>query len=672
MKERGMTSNRMWQKLKLLALVIVFFGATTHRIQAKETEDPRTRLDIKSYLVDAVLNLSAHELGAKVKVQFTVLEGGISRLEFDFNANLTPTRVVDEKNRPVRFSQDVENSKLRIDFESPFNKQQEGALLLEYHGTLDRSDRSPVEDVKLANIDDTGAYLLARSFWLPMNGYNFDRASVQLNLTVPKGFQVVSQGKLTSIDKTSKDQVFHWQTDGQNFPLTVAVGKYVQTIVQTESLPVTLYLLESEAKLAKEYGEMAGKIVADYINRFSLYPFSSLSIVEIDDSTMGGYSAPGLTLLARRTLSAKVNYHLLAHEIAHQWWGLRLSPRNKSDYWLSEGFAAYSAALFIENYAGQSAYEDQMKDIGIKALVHENASSISNSARLTEETNEYRAVVQYKGAVILHMLRYLIGEEKFFAALQTFATKYAYQNVSTADFKSIVEQVTARDLTYFFAEWILSTGAPDFRLKYTVFRTQKGFRVQGHVEQDMDTLRMPVEVMVETQGKPESKKVEVIGTSSDFEMETFGQPVRVQLDPHHQLLRYDDKTRILVAIQRGRDFYDQSEYVEAIDAYRKALDLDKHNSLAHFRVGEAFFAQRNYNSAANAFREALNGDLNPKWLEVFCHLNLGKVYDALGQRERAITEYRRALDTNDNTQGALDEARKYQAQPYKESAGELK
>jgi tetratricopeptide (TPR) repeat protein len=112
--------------------------------------------------------------------------------------------------------------------------------------------------------------------------------------------------------------------------------------------------------------------------------------------------------------------------------------------------------------------------------------------------------------------------------------------------------------------------------------------------------------------------------------------------------------------------------VEAIQAYRKALELDKHSSLTHFRIGEAFFAQRNYNSAANAFREALNGDLNPKWMEVFSHLYLGKVYDALGQRERAVAEYRRAIDTNDNTQGAVDEARKYQAQPYKEPPSESK
>ncbi len=653
----------------LLALTLLMGAVPT---LSKEPEDSRGRIDIKSYLVDASLDPATHQLQARVKIRFAALQDDVSRVDFDFSANLVLGRVSDEKNRPVKFSQDVDALKLHVDLETPLQKQQEFTLLVEYHGALDRADHSPVEDVKLANIDESGTYLLARSYWVPLNGYNYDRSTVELNMTVPSGLTVVAQGKLTGVDKTAKGDTFHWQADAQGFPLTVAVGKYVETTVRTESIPVTFYLYESEARLAKDYGEMAGKIINFYINKFSLYPFAGLTIAEIDDSTVGGYSAPGLTLLARRTLSTKVNYRLLAHEIAHQWWGLRMSPRSKNDNWLSEGFATYSAALFMEDYAGEGAYEDEMKDIGVKALVHESVSSISNSGRLTEETSEYRSIVQDKSAFFLHMLRYLMGDEKFFEALKNYAARFAYQNVGASDFKSVVEQVNTKDLTYFFAEWVLSTGAPDFRLKYTVLRTQKGFRVQGHVEQDMDALRMSVEVQVETQGKPESKMVEVVGTSSDFDIETFGQPVRIDLDPHHRLLRYDNKTRILVAIQRGKDFYDQGEYVEAIQAYRKALELDKHSSLTHFRIGEAFFAQRNYNSAANAFREALNGDLNPKWMEVFSHLYLGKVYDALGQRERAVAEYRRAIDTNDNTQGAVDEARKYQAQPYKEPPSESK
>ena len=92
--------------------------------------------------------------------------------------------------------------------------------------------------------------------------------------------------------------------------------------------------------------------------------------------------------------------------------------------------------------------------------------------------------------------------------------------------------------------------------------------------------------------------------------------------------------------------------------------MSRLSSLAHYRVAEVFFLQNNYQSAANEFREALNGDLEPKWTEVWSHINLGKIFDVTGQRERAVNEYTKAMRTKDNTQGALEEAARFQQKPY--------
>ena len=95
------------------------------------------------------------------------------------------------------------------------------------------------------------------------------------------------------------------------------------------------------------------------------------------------------------------------------------------------------------------------------------------------------------------------------------------------------------------------------------------------------------------------------------------------------------------------------------------LELNKNYSLAHYRIGELLFKLRNYNAAMEAFRQALSGDLDPKWIEVWSHLEIGKIFDVTGQRDRALNEYQRALQTNNNTQGALDEANRYIQKPYK-------
>jgi len=171
---------------------------------------------------------------------------------------------------------------------------------------------------------------------------------------------------------------------------------------------------------------------------------------------------------------------------------------------------------------------------------------------------------------------------------------------------------------------------------------------------------------VDTEGNPEFKKILVTGTTSDFQIETFGRPKPngVIIDPNNNLLKSSPKLRVHAAVARGEGLAEIGKYYEAIQEYQHALDLQSSNSLAHFRMGEAMFYQKNYNAAANAFRSALGGDLDPKWIDVWSHIYIGKIYDLLSQRERAVNEYQLAQHTNDDTAGAQQEVAKYMKQPF--------
>jgi aminopeptidase N len=268
------------------------------------------------------------------------------------------------------------------------------------------------------------------------------------------------------------------------------------------------------------------------------------------------------------------------------------------------------------------------------------------------------------------MLRSTMGDEKFFKAVKVFLEQKAWQSATTEDFRKACESVTGEDLQYFFIQWVSSNSAPEFKLEYTIFRTQKGFRVQGKISQDLDTFRMPVDLHIETEGNPEDKRVEVMGTSSEFSVDTFGKPKKITIDPGNKVLRLNPQVRVEVAIRRGEQFAQVSEFADALKEYQKALDTQRNSSMAHYRVAEIFFLQHNYQSAANEFREVLNGDLQPKWTEVWTHIYLGKIFDISGQRERAVNEYTQAQRTRDNTQGAQDEVGKYLKAPYKEATKE--
>jgi tetratricopeptide (TPR) repeat protein len=122
--------------------------------------------------------------------------------------------------------------------------------------------------------------------------------------------------------------------------------------------------------------------------------------------------------------------------------------------------------------------------------------------------------------------------------------------------------------------------------------------------------------------------------------------------------------RVRATIARGEAMATVGRYYEAIQQYQRALDVQPTSSLAHFRMGEAMFYQKNYQSAANAFRAALGGDLDPKWVEVWGHIYMGKIYDILGQRERAVNEYSLAQHLKDDTAGAQAEAARYMQKAY--------
>jgi aminopeptidase N len=283
---------------------------------------------------------------------------------------------------------------------------------------------------------------------------------------------------------------------------------------------------------------------------------------------------------------------------------------------------------------------------------------------------EYWALSADKGAVVVQMLRSTMGDDKFFKALKAFLQQYAWKSATTEDFRKAAESVMGEDLRYFFIQWVESNGAPEFKLEYTIFRTQKGFRVQGKISQDLDTFRMPVDLKIETEGNPEEKRVEVMGTSSEFSVDTFGKPKKVTIDPNNKVLRMSPQMRVEVAIRKGEQLVEVSEFAEALKEYQRALDTQKNSSMAHYRVAQVFFLQNNYQSAANEFREVLNGDLQPKWLEVWSHIYLGKIFDISGQRERAVNEYTQAQRTRDNTQGAQDEVAKDIRTPYKTASKE--
>jgi len=622
-----------------------------------QNQSQRPRLDVDNYTIDAQVDPAGQTIRATAKVRFTPLDDATS-LSFELNNALTLDSVTDDAGRQVPASRVAQDMTVRLSLAEPMTKGKPATLTFVYGGKLTGTEESPVWGIKFAAIHPDVAYFMYPARWFPVNDYTADRFTADLKVTVPSGFKVIGSGVETADLAADGKTAVRFQLTTPSFPGSFAVVKGDPTIIASGGINTTLYFRERK-DMAGAYGQEIGRAMEFLSGVYGPLPNRNLMVIETEAGTPNGYSAPGILFLSPRGIGSEVNTKLLANQISQQWWGVQVSPTTRNHMWIQNGMARYSELLYTENISGAGALEDQVHDTYVEALTVEQPP-LMQSARLEDYSPEFWAATAGKGAAVLHMLRSLIGDENFFKALKNVQERYAGKSINTADFQKVVEEVSGQSLNYFFLQWIESSGAPEFKMEWTMFRVgSKGFRVNGKISQDLDTFRMPVTLRIDTEGNPEEKKIEVAGTSTDFAVETFGKPKNVVLDPKGQLLRYDNDMRVAVAIKRGEQFMEVAEYVEALNEYKKALDVKRNSSLAHYRTADAYFVQGNYQAAANEYREALSGDVQPKWTEVWAHINLGKIYDITDQRERAVNEYKLAQRTKDNTQGALEEAQKY-------------
>ena len=642
------------KKLVVISCLIVTFASAQDRSSDRSAR--QQKIDVQSYLIDAQVDPRAQTLTATVLVRFIPLED-TSQVTFELNNALNISRVTDEDGRQVPSSRLQQDMSVRLSLPQTLKKGKVAGLTFVYDGKLSGDEESPVFGIKFAAIHPEGSYLLYPSRWFPVNDYSTDRFSSDLKVTVPDGYKVVASGT-----ESKEGPAFRFKYEQSSFPGSFAVVRGEAQMVASGGIKTYFYLREASA-MAQAYGDEIAKAISFFTSIYGVPPRLSLTVVETEAGAANGYSAPGMLFLSPGGIGKQVNLKLVANQVSRQWFGTLVSPTTRNHMWLENGMARYSEMLYEEHVNGPGAMDTEIHDAYVEALTVDQPPMIQ-AARLEDYSPEYWATTGGKGAAVLQMLRNVMGDDAFMKVLKEYPARFAWKSANTDDFHKICEEAYGQSLNWFFQQWVESSGAPEFKMEYTVFRTQKGFRVMGKISQDLDLFRMPVTLRVETEGNPEEKTIEVVGTSSEFVVETFGKPKNIILDPKGLVLRFSTDARVAVAIRKGEQFVEIADYGAALKEYQKALDVARNSSLAHFRIGQVHFLEGNWSPAANEFRESLNGDLVPKWTEVWSHIYLGKIFDVSDQRDRALNEYRQAARTKDNTQGALDEAAKYTAQKY--------
>ena len=520
----------------------------------------RPALSISGYAIDAELDPAAHHLAAKAVVSFTAPENA-EVVSFGFHPALKVTKISDESGKVLSGERTADGS-IRVTPSVAFTKGQVSHWTFAYEGTITGNEDGPVEGLKLAAIQEPITYLLYPARWFPMTGYLTDRFTAEMHIRVPQGMRAFSSGSLgasktvTLANGKPGDQYdFNWTKPG--FPGTVIAGRYVGPITVGAG-NVKVYLSISHQASGSTLAQTASREFDFFTDSFGAPESSRLNIVELPDDTLPAVWAPELAAILGSRVGDKSSVRLLANTIAHQWWGSEVSPRTLSDAWITNGMARYGELMYVEDESGKGAMHAAMQDVAAGALAYDTIP-LSSDARLSPFSPEFQSATLEKGAMVFHMLRWEIGDKAFLATLKGALSQYADAPMRSSDFVKVAEAQSDLQLTAFFAQWIDGTGAPQFTNKYAVYRlgNNKGFRTIGEIQQDLDLFRMPVELRVETDGKTETQKVDVVGTDTQYIADTFGRPRHIAIDPNNWVLKATPDLQVRIAILKGQQLVAQ-------------------------------------------------------------------------------------------------------------------
>jgi hypothetical protein len=650
----------MLKRHPVLALLAALAWAAPQPVRAAVPARPQ--INITGYVIHVDLDPGTGHMSATADVTFKALED-LNAVVFGLSNGLQVTSIADPANARLVSERNVTDSTVRVTPAAILPKGSTSTWTFAYSGapTL---ETSPVDGIRFVQIADPVSILLYPGRWFPiaMPGLFTDRFTAQIAVTVPTGETVVGSGvagrKALPGGRTEFD--FNWTKPG--FPGTIIAGKFVAPITAPGIPNIRVFLTEPNQAKGKDLAVTVAREFEFMTDKFGAAESGRLDVVELPTNSVSAAWAPEMVAIRPDRGTPR----LLANTVAHQWWGSEVSPATLNDAWITNGMSRYAELMYVEDSSGKTAFQSAVTDVEAGALAYDT-EPLTTLGRLDPYSPQFQSMTLEKGAMVFHMLRWEMGDEVFSKFLRSLLSQYTDKSVRTANVQTVAEAQSNLQLTSFFSQWLDGTGAPEFTDNYSVFRLAKGkgFRTVGSISQDLDLFSMPVELRVETEGKSEIRRVDLSGTESRYSIETFGRPRRITIDPENWVLKSSPDLGVKVAVLRGQQDVAQGDLIGAIAEYQKALDSNRGSSLANYRLAEIFMMQKNYQAAANSFRDALRGDDDPKWTEVWSHVNLGKIFDITGQRERAVNEYRQAIQTNDNTQGAINEARDLMQHPFK-------
>jgi aminopeptidase N len=373
-------------------------------------------------------------------------------------------------------------------------------------------------------------------FWVPCWDWPCDKATAEYHITVPgTGKKVICNGMHTGteIDSVGGTTTWHWSETHQIAPhlMTVHAGRYAELVDSTYSW-IYYWVYPPKKDDAGIHFQNVDIMMDGFIDRYGPYPFDKFSYVAASKGDMEHQTC--VTHVASVINPDHLYDWLLAHEMAHQWWGDLVSVNTWKDIWLSEGFATYSEAIFQEHAYGMSAYHNYVQ----QSLMNP-ALNTGENFPVYDPNYLWGTTVYEKGACVLHMLRHVLTDSVFFAALEAYKLAHEHESATSAQFQQDVEAVCGQSLTWFFDQWIYDVGYPEY--EYSWLANDNGGTydlnlVIDQVQTNGPVFAMPVDIGVSFAGGDSLLTLWVDDAHEDTTLSFAEAPLGIELDPDNWIL----------------------------------------------------------------------------------------------------------------------------------------
>ncbi len=529
-------------KIILYHFILVVCLLSTYHSNAQDTYLRNSSADVQGYIFNLSLNDSTNRIEGEAEILIN-FNTEVNKFSLDLIAKsetfgMDITAVLEDS---VKADYVYENNKIKI--KPSANEKKNRIYNIKYEGIPERG--LVIDTTKFGQRSFFGDNWpnLARH-WLPSVDHPSDKASIEFHITAPEHYDVVATGE--KIEESNLDNGFKLTIYKEPAPVamkvvTIGVTKFASRLLEeVDNIPVSAWVYpENRLDGFSDYG-VSVNVLKYFIDNIGPYSYTKLANMQAK-TQWGGLENAGTIAYFENSVTGKNEVEgLIAHEIAHQWFGNSASENDWNHVWLSEGFATYFAILYQENVYGDDKRKEELI-LDRKQIIDyykKNPSSIVDPTikdpMKVLSTNTYQ-----KGGWVLNMLRRKLGDETFWKGIRAYYAKYRNSNAMTIDFQKSMEEVSGENLDEFFQQWIFTKGYPEIKWNWTYKKGKviiKLDQLQSH-----RLFSFPLEIAIRNQGKDTVKTLQIDKASHTFKIKVDSRPDEVVLDPQLWLLFEEKK-----------------------------------------------------------------------------------------------------------------------------------